>query len=204
MIVVDIEATGVNYDKHSILSLGALDFDNPENRIYLECQAWEGAHIDPQAIAVCGFTEEEATDNTKQTEAQLIAQFLTWADSIEDMTLLGQNVSFDRDFIKAACARAGYNYPFAHRTVDTHTLAYMHFILHGREVPIDKRHSALNIEAVSEYIGIPGEPEPHNALSGALSHAEMAHRLLYGENLLPEFSSYPVPPFFTKIQKSKK
>ena len=35
MIVIDIEASGTNYDKHSILSLGALDFDNPENRLYL-------------------------------------------------------------------------------------------------------------------------------------------------------------------------
>jgi len=193
MIVIDVEATGVNYQKHSILSLGALDFNNPSNRLYLECQAWEGAHIDPEAIKVCGFTEAEATNDTKQTEAQLIAQFLTWAENIEDQTLLGQNVSFDRDFVKAACERAGYAYPFAHRTIDTHTLAYMHHVLHGKQVPIDKRHSALNIEMISAYVGIPGEPEPHNALSGALSHAEMAHRLLYGKKLLPEFETYEVP-----------
>jgi DNA polymerase III epsilon subunit-like protein len=93
MIVIDIEATGTNYEKHSILSLGALDFDNPDNRLYLECQAWEGAHIDPEGIAVCGFTEAEATDDTKQTEAQLIAQFMTWADGVDDQTFLGQNVS---------------------------------------------------------------------------------------------------------------
>jgi DNA polymerase III epsilon subunit-like protein len=195
MIVLDIEATGVNYQKHSILSLGALDFDNPENRLYLECQAWEGAHIDAGALAVCGFTEAEATDDTKQTEAQLIAQFLTWAEGIEDQTLLGQNVSFDRDFVKAACERAGYNYPFAHRTVDTHTLAYMHHVLHNKEIPIMNRHSALNIEAVAAYIGVPGEPEPHNALSGALMHAEMASRLMFGKILLPEYEAYPLPSF---------
>jgi DNA polymerase III epsilon subunit-like protein len=199
MIVLDIEATGVNYQKHSILSLGALDFDNPENQIYLECQAWEGAHIDPQAIAVCGFTEAEATDDTKQTEAQLIAQFLTWAENIEDQTLLGQNVSFDRDFIKAACERAGYNYPFAHRTIDTHTLAYMHYILHNKKIPIANRHSALNIETIASYIGIPGEPEPHNALSGACMHAEMASRLMYGKILLPEFQAYPLPLFTSTL-----
>lgn len=195
MIVLDIEASGVNSEKHSILSLGALDFDNPDNRFYLECQAWEGAHIDPEAIKVCGFTEEEATDDTKQTEAQLIAQFMTWADAIEDQTFVGQNVSFDRDFVQAACQRAGYNYPFAHRTIDTHSLAFMHHILHGKEVPIDKRHSALNIEAVCAYIGIPGEPEPHNALTGALVHAEMLARLAYGMKLLPEFEQYDLPLF---------
>ncbi len=195
MIVIDIEATGTNYEKHSILSLGALDFNNPKNRIYLECQAWEGAHIDPEAIAVCGFTEDEATDDTKETEAQLIAQFLTWAEGIEDQTFLGQNVSFDRDYVKAACLRAGYNYPFAHRTIDTHSLAYMHYVLHGKEVPIAKRHSALNIETIATYLGMPEEPEPHNALTGALYHAEMAHRLLYGKKLLDEFNAHEVPDF---------
>lgn len=195
MIILDIEATGVHYEKHSILSLGALDFDNPTNRLYLECRAWEGAHIDPDALAVCGFSEAEATDPTKLTEAQLIAQFMTWAESIEDQTFVGQNVSFDRDFVQAACARAGYNYPFAHRTIDTHSLAFMHHVLHGKQVPIEKRHSALNIEAVCAYIGIPGEPEPHNALNGALVHAEMLSRLVYGKKLLPEFSQYDIPSF---------
>lgn len=193
MIVIDIEATGTDYEKHSILSLGALDFNDPQNRIYLECQAWEGAHIDDDALAVNGFTKEQATDDLKQTEAQLIAQFLTWAEDIEDQTLAGQNVSFDRDFIRAACKRAGYNYPFAHRTIDTHTLAYMHFITHGKDVPIENRHSALNLDAVLNYVGIPDEPEPHNALTGALSHAEVISRLLYEKKMLPEFESFPMP-----------
>jgi DNA polymerase III epsilon subunit-like protein len=195
MIVIDIEATGTNYQKHSILSLAALDFDNPENRIHLECRAWEGAHFDEEAMKIVGLTQEEATDSTKLTEAQLIAQFLTWADGIEDQTFLGQNVSFDRDYVKAACERAGYNYPFAHRTIDTHTLAYMHHILHKKVIPIEKRHSALNIEAVATYLGMPEEPTPHSALTGALYHAEMAYRLLYEKNLLTDFSQYPVPSF---------
>lgn len=195
MIVLDIEATGTNYQKHSILSLGALDFDNPENRIYLECRAWEGAHFDDDAMEIVGLTEKEATDSTKQTEAQLVGQFITWAESVEDQTFLGQNVSFDRDYVKMACERAGYNYPFAHRTVDTHTLAYMHHILHGKKVPIEKRHSALNIETIAEYLGMPAEPEPHSALTGALYHTEMAYRLLYNKEYLNEFRKYPLPTF---------
>jgi DNA polymerase III epsilon subunit-like protein len=195
MIVLDIEASGVNYEKNSILSLGALDFDHPENRLYLECQVWEGAHIDDESIAVCGYTREQATDGSKITEGQLIAQFLTWADGVEDQTLAAQNVSFDRDYIKAACQRAGYSSPFAHRTIDTHSLAYMHYVTHGREVPVDKRHSALNIDVILNYLGIPDEPEPHNALTGALVHAEMISRLLYNKQLLPEFIQYPMPQF---------
>ncbi len=193
MIVLDIEATGTNYEKHSIVSLGALELERPERRIYLECRAWEGARIEDEALKVNGFTRAEVGDRTKQTEAQLIAQFLTWADDVEDQTLAGQNVSFDRDYVKAACERAGYNYPFAHRTVDTHTLAYLHMTQRGVPIPLEKRHSALNLDAVLNYVGIPKEPEPHNALTGALSHAEVISRLLYGRLLLPEFSAYPLP-----------
>jgi DNA polymerase III epsilon subunit-like protein len=193
MIVIDIEASGTNYEKHSILSIGALDFANPDNRFYGECRVWEGAHIDDEALAVNGFTMEQATDSTKETEAQLVAQFLSWADGVEDQTFAGQNVSFDRDYIKAACERAGYNYPFAHRTIDTHTVAYTHMVMRGREVPFEKRHSALNLDAVLRYVGIPDEPEPHNALTGALSHAEVLSRLFYGKGLLPEFAQFPVP-----------
>ena len=193
MIVLDIEASGTNYAVHSILSIGALDFDNPHNRLYLECQAWEGAHIDKEALAVNGFTYEEATRDTKETEGQVVAQFLSWAEGVEEQTLAGQNVSFDRDFVKAACERAGYAFPFAHRTIDTHTLAYMHHVLHGVPIPVDKRHSALNLDAVLNYVGIPEEPEPHNALTGALAHAEVISRLLYGKPLLEEFRAYPFP-----------
>jgi DNA polymerase III epsilon subunit-like protein len=195
MIVLDVEASGLNYEKHSILSIGALDFDNPDNRFYGECQAWEGAHMSDEALEVNGFSEAEATDDTKQTEAQLLAQFITWAEGIEDQTFVGQNVSFDRDFIKAACERAGYNYPFAHRTLDTHTMAYMHHVLHHIEIPIVKRHSGLNIEAVTTYVGIPEEPKPHNALTGALIHAEFTSRLMYGKKLLPEFEQFDIPSY---------
>ncbi len=197
MIVLDIEASGVNYQKNSILSIGALDFDHPENRIYLECQIWAGAHIDDEALAVCGFSREEVVDPTKITEGQLVAHFLSWADGVEDQTLAGQNVSFDRDYINAACERVGYHTPFAHRTIDTHTLAYMHLVTHGNTIPTAKRHSALNLDTVLRYVGIADEPDPHNALTGALSHAEVISRLMYGKPLLPEFSAYPMPTTFT-------
>jgi DNA polymerase III epsilon subunit-like protein len=193
MIVIDIEASGTNHTKHSIVSLGALDYDNPDNRLYLECRVWDGAHIDPQALEVNGFSEAEVTDDAKMTEAELIRNFNDWADAIPDQTFIGQNVSFDRDAVKAACERAGYEYPYAHRTIDTHSLAFMHFVTHGREVPIDKRHSALNLDVITKYVGIPEEPEPHNALTGALVHAEIFSRLLYGKKLLPEFDAYDIP-----------
>lgn len=226
MIIIDVEASGTEYEKHSIVSIGAFDFDNPDNRFYQECYIWEIAdtqdgstissevvceqcgakcpkHIQPQlqakimdgALEVNGFTKEEITDKNKLSEAELVAEFLLWSESVEDKTLCGQNPSFDRDFIKAACARARINWPLAYRTVDTHSLCWMHMVKRGYQIPIDKeqKRSMLNLNALLNYCGIPREPDPHNALTGALCHGEVAARLLYDKNLLPEFAEFKIP-----------
>ncbi len=195
MLIIDIEASGTNYGKHSIVSLGALDFDNPENRFYGECRMWEGAHVMDDALAVTGFSKEQITDPSKISEGELVQQFLEWSQHMGDRTLAGQNVSFDRDFLKAACDRADLSYDFAHRTIDTHTLAWMHMVKDGLTPPIDPEHrrSALNLDAVLNYCGIESEPEPHNALTGALCHAEVISRLLHDRKLLPEFERFEIP-----------
>ena len=194
MLVVDVEASGTEPKKHSIVSVGALDLANPTNRFYEECRVWEGAHIMDEALEVNGFTKDEITDAKKQSEADLIHAFLHWSEGLEERTLAGQNVSFDRDFLKAAAERAGHtDWQFAYRTIDTHTLCYMHMVTHGTRPPVAHRRSALDLDAVLNYVGIPAEPTPHNALTGALSHAECISRLLYGRKLLPEFSQFEIP-----------
>ena len=194
MLIVDVEASGTEPLKHSIVSVGALDLANPTNRFYEECRVWDGAHIMDEALAVNGFSREEVTDKKKQSESDLIHAFLHWSDGLEERTLAGQNVSFDRDFLKAAAERAGHtDWQFAYRTIDTHTLCYMHMIEHGVQPPVVRNRSALNLDAVLNYCGIPEEPAPHNALTGALSHAEVISRLLFGRKLLPEFTQFEIP-----------
>ncbi len=195
MIVIDIEATGTEAGIHSIVSLGAVDFSDPINRFYEECCMWEGAHVMDEALEVNGFTREEVTDATKPSEGEIVRKFFEWSQHMADRTLAGQNVSFDRDFLKAACRREGLPWDLAHRTIDTHSLCYMHMVAHGVTPPTDPQHrrSALNLDAVLNYCGIPDEPKPHSALTGALSHAEVISRLLYGKKLLPEFEQYEVP-----------
>src|SRR3989338_6400548 len=120
MLVVDVEASGVEPWKHSIVSLGALDLANPSNRFYEECRIWDGAHVMDEALEVNGFTKAQITDAKKQSKADLIHAFLHWSDGMEERTLAGQNVSFDRDFLKAAAERAGHtDWQFAYRTIDT-------------------------------------------------------------------------------------
>lgn len=194
MIVIDVEGSGVDYEKHSIVSLGAIDFLNPSRQFYRECRIWDGAHIMEGALAVNGYSEEEITDSRKMSEAGLVHEFIAWAQDMEDHTFVGQNVSFDRDFLKAAAQRAGHtSWPFAYRTIDTHTLAWMHMVKRGLTPPLAHHRSALDLDAILAYCGIPHEPKPHNALTGAKSHAEVTSRLLYDRKLLPDFAQYDIP-----------
>lgn len=194
MLIVDVESSGTDYAKHSILSIGALDLANPQNQFYDECRIWDGAHISAEALEVNGSTEAEITDPAKKSEAEIVKAFIAWALDLEERTFAGQNPSFDRDFLKAGAERAGHtDWPFAHRTIDSHTLCYMHMVKRGLVPPVANHRSALNLDAVLNYCGIPEEPKPHNALTGAMSHAEVISRLLYDRKLLPEFDRYSIP-----------
>ncbi len=195
MIILDIEASGTEPHIHSIVSIGAIDFKRPANRFYGKCRIWEGAHIMDGALEVNGFTEAEITDKGKQTEGRLAENFLAWAFGCEDRTLVGQNPSFDRDFLRAACARKKLNWTLPYRTLDTHTMCYMHMIKNGVKPPFDadRHRTDLNLDAILNYCGIPEEPHPHQALTGAMCHAEVASRLLYDKKLLLEFNAFDIP-----------
>lgn len=195
MLIVDVETSGLSAHTCSILSIGALDLEYPDHRFYGECRIWDGAHVSDEALTINGFTKEQANDPTKKTEAELITEFLEWSQHVGNRTLTGQNPSFDRDFLREAAARAGLAWDFAHRTIDTHTLAYMHHIQAGKGAPLDPQHrrSSLDLDAILNYCGIPDEPMPHNAMTGALAHAEVTSRLMFNKKLLPEFMAYEIP-----------
>ncbi|HYF29321.1 MAG TPA: 3'-5' exonuclease [Candidatus Paceibacterota bacterium] len=194
MIVLDVESTGLIPERCSILSLGAVDLDDPTNQFYDECRIWDGAHITDEALAINGFSREEIQDPAKKPEAELIASFIAWAtDKPLDRTLAAQNVSFDLEFVQAAAHRAGLESPFGKRTLDVHTLVWMHMTSRGATPPLANRHSALNLDFALKYVGLPEEPKPHNGLTGALCHAEVIARVAYNKKVFPEFSTYDIP-----------
>jgi DNA polymerase III epsilon subunit-like protein len=196
MIIVDVETTGVDEVKHSILSVGAIDFDNPKNQFYEECRAFEGAHIMDEALAINGFTRDQVLDVTKQTDEELIKHFIEWTKGVKEHTLAGQNPSFDRDFLHRTADRYHLEWSFAFRTVDQHSVCYTHMIKRGVTPPTAHNRTDLNSDKIMQYVGIPEEPHPHNALNGAKVAGEALSRLLYGRKLLPEFEKFDLPAGF--------
>ncbi len=193
MIVVDMESSGLDPNKHSLLSVGAVDFLNPTNIFYAECRLFEGAHVDPGALAVNGFSREEIVNSGKQTEGDLTRSFLLWSEGCKERTIAGQNPSADRDFLRASAHRNHLDWQFAYRTVDLHSVAYMHMLKRREEIPMKHGHSALNLDKILVYCGLPEEPKPHNGLRGATYEAEAFHRLFFDKPLLPDFKDFNIP-----------
>jgi DNA polymerase III epsilon subunit-like protein len=199
MIALDIETSGLDPERTSILSIGALDTNNPLDQFYGECQVWNGAEITDEALAVNGFTREQAADTSQKSEAELIQKFVAWVTEVSEeglvrnTTIVGQNSSFDRDFARAACRRAGVKFPFSHRTIDTHSLVWLHMIQKGIVPPIKYGSSSLSLTAALQYCGLPEELKPHNALNGAFAHAEVFSRIAYNKKMLEIYSSFEIP-----------
>ncbi|MEW6062980.1 MAG: 3'-5' exonuclease [Nanoarchaeota archaeon] len=190
MIVVDVETTGIDPKKHSIVSIGAVSFYNPENQFYDECRIWEGAETTEEALNINGFSEEETRNFNKKTLEEAIKKFWGWTDNIKNKIIAGENPNFDRDFLKASAERYGIKWVFGYRTVDLHSLCYINYLKRKLNPP-DK----LNTDKTLNYVGMPSEPRPHNALTGAKMEAEAFSRIIYGKPLLKEFEKYPVPDF---------
>jgi DNA polymerase III epsilon subunit-like protein len=193
MILIDIETSGTDSRKHSLASIGAIDMLNPERRFSQECQIFKEAHIDPDALKINGFTEDQLRYSSKQTDIELVKQFIDWAMESEDHTIAAHNPMFDVGFIEATSLRGHLNYPLAKRTIDLHSIAYLHMIKAGIVPPLEHHRSALNSDKIHNYCGLPLEPKPHKAINGALFEAESLSRLLYDKKLLPEFSQFSIP-----------
>ncbi len=193
MIVLDVETTGLYADKNSLVSIGAINFDDPEDRFYEECRIWDGAEVMPEALLVNGLIEEELRDPEKKSESDIVKNFLYWLSSKEDITIAGQNCYMDVAFVNAAIKRAGEKESLPRRIFEQHTLTQYHMMKRGLTPPIKNRRSALDSDAVMAYVGLPPEPKPHIAINGAIWEFEAIYRLINDEGKLEEFEKYSVP-----------
>jgi len=201
MIIVDVETTGNYPGINGLREIGAVDFLNPSNRFSIELCTRPDAEIDRQVQAVHKFREEDFYDTSKPGEEEAIKRFNSWAMNLEERTLAGMNPSFDEGFLMDAYKRHGLKWIFPYRLIDQHTLAYASILKNGFPIPHNEYGlSAVYGDLIMEYVGIPPEPRPHKGINGAVWEAEAISRLIYGRNLLPEFSRYSIPKYLAKEQ----
>jgi len=206
MIIVDVETTGLDALTHSIISIGAVDFSNCENKFYRECQPWEGADVTDESINTHGISRVQMYDPNKPSLEEAMLGFVEWVKKIKDKTIGGQNVGgFDIKFLNASLKRYGIPFDFGHRSRDIHTTAcdvYDRLVgLRGDLPVLPTRNgmSGFNLDEILKFVGLNPEPKPHNALTGAKLEAEAYNRLLFGKGLLPEYSGFVLPKYLSEL-----
>lgn len=173
MIIFDLETTGTNPLEHGIASIGAVAFPDGAE-FYAEPRLHDGAAIDPEAMEINGFTADEVRNPDRPELHKVITDFELWAKaSSDDIILTGWNAYFDFQFLQIAYDRAGYEWPFKFRNVDLQSIAY--FLMHMIEgsTPKYDQVSTVGLNFTLNWLNLPPEPDPHNALTGAQKELEV-------------------------------
>lgn len=170
MIVIDVETGGLDPHKNPLLSIGAVEFENQDNTFYVAIAPYGDLEITEQALAINGINVNEW--RSKDPLEVAMKAFNDWVSPIPNKMIIGENPSFDRDFININLARCGIKSPFGYRTLDIHTAAFVKFKKAG--IQFDK----LGMDDTYRILFMEPEPKPHNALVGARMEAKAFSRLL--------------------------
>ena len=195
MIVVDIETTGLDPKKNSIIEIGAIDFNNPENIFDQRCKIRENTLIDARALEINGYSNDELLDDSQQSVKELLLNFIEWIKDIDDRTLAGHNVSFDLSFLNENIKLENIDWNFGRRIIDQHALAYASMLANNVQNPLRNNTSSLSGDDIMEYVGLLKEPIPHKGINGAKFEAEVISRIIFGKYLLKEFKVYKLPEY---------
>lgn len=196
MIVLDIEATGLDVKKCGIVSIGAIDFYEPSRQFYIECKTRKNVSMSEEGLKVNGFSKDQIFDETKPNEIEAINALVSWINKSDDHTIAGLHVaSYDIPMIREVSLHFGDEIYLGKRVIDLHSICAAHVLKTQGHYPLKKNRSGINTDFIHPYCGLPKEPKPHNALTGAKFEAESLSRLIFGKVLLDEFSLYPIPDY---------
>ena len=144
---IDIETTGLDPGIHEILEFSILRRDpssgiESKNTIYFEPQHIHTA--DPKALEVNGYNPENDVASIRKHPLVALDHIVSM---LKDTIIIGHNVSFDLNFIKAQVIKYGLNdKDLPYHKVDTVTLAFEHLAPLGL--------SSLSLKNVCEFLGI--------------------------------------------------
>jgi hypothetical protein len=84
--------------------------------------------------------------------------------------------------------------------VDLQSECFTNHLKNNFQFPFNRGRPDITSDYAFSYTGLPEEPKPHDALTGAKMVAESLSRLIYGEKLLLEFIEYEIPDYLLKTQ----
>lgn len=196
-IILDIEASGLNKVKCGVWQIGAIDLNDKEE-FFQEGRIDDKDFVEKDALKVIGKTEEDLRDKNKKTQKQLILEFFQWIETRKVKNFLCQNPQFDVNFLEIKANKYGLKIPFKYKCFDSHTIAQMVYYRINGKFLFEEGSSKMNLGRILEFVGMRDNRQAHNALEDCKLTAECFSRLIYGENLFPEYSQFKIPKELTK------
>lgn len=195
MIVLDIETSGLNFNKCGIWQIGALDLNNPLNVFLDEARIDEEDEIEEGALRVTGKTSNELRDTNKKSQKELIESFFNWFNQTEYKNCICQNPQFDLGFLIIKSVKYGLKIPFHYRSFDLHSIAsFKYFQIHGKFL-IKEGRSDMGLTNTLNFCGLEDNRKEHNALEDCKLTAECFSRLLSGKSLFPKYNKFKIPEY---------
>lgn len=209
MIILDIETSGVNLVKSGIWQIGAIDLDTKEEFIE-DGRIDDEDMITEESLKIIGKTEQELRDPNKQSQKQLLEKFFKWVSERKINNFICQNPQFDLAFLNIKAEKYSLEKPYPYRAFDLHSIAQIKYREINGDFLIVEEKSGMTLSNALKFCGLTDERiqirdkevtkegKSHNALEDAKLTAECFSRLVYGKNLFPEFSKFPVPGVLKK------
>ncbi|MFP2962566.1 exonuclease domain-containing protein [Myxococcus sp. 1LA] len=165
---IDLETTGLDSSRHEVLEVAILRVDARSLKVLAEYEArvlpTRLADAQPEALAVCGYSDEEWRD------ALPLPEVLATVTPLLTGTLVAGHVpSFDWGFLVEGYRRNGQPLPSVdYHRLDTASLAWP--LLATGEV------ESLSLNALAKRFGL-HRPSPHRAMADARCALELARCL---------------------------
>ncbi|MEK6897803.1 MAG: 3'-5' exonuclease [Nanoarchaeota archaeon] len=214
-IVVDLETSGLSMEKCGIWQIGAIDLNTKEEFLQ-DSRIDDEDEINENSLKVTGKTEDELRNPKEQSQKEMLEIFFRWIEKRKFRIFLCQNPQFDIGFLWVKADKYNLKRTFQYRAFDTHTIAQIKyfdtynkfFIKQSKDA--NSYESNMNLSNVLKFCGIPDERielkgrevvhdgKPHNALEDCKLTAECFYRLMFGENLFPEYSQHEIPEVLIK------
>ena len=163
-VAVDVETTGLDCAKDSLLEIGAVRFAADENGVFVPADRFHtfvnpGCEIPAKITELTGISEEDCKDAPDPFHAARL-----FTDYLGELPICAHNALFDLSFLRAAGfsvdieQHADYRVKFNPMTIDTVNLA--------RTFYPDLKNAKL--ATVAEYLGIEN-PNAHRASADAIT-----------------------------------
>jgi ribonuclease T len=168
-ISVDVEASGPVPATYSLLSIGAVAVDDPDQTFYVELQP-ANDNLVPAAMEVVGRTLHDFAEKGRPPKAAMVA-FRDWLARVAKFgrpVFVGFNATFDWAFVNFYFQHYLGENPFGFGGIDIKSY-YMGMTGCTWE---DTRSSRMAKELKGN------SPHTHNALDDAIEQAEMFRRMM--------------------------